>query len=70
MPYIISTEPDIDGAEQAKTRPKGSNPMGIFLKLIGILLILGIIGLIGFAYLGDLTPDQKDVRQPVQLNAD
>jgi len=44
--------------------------MGKMLKFIAILLVLGAIGLIGYAYLGDLTPSQSDVVEPVTLNAD
>lgn len=40
------------------------------LKWILILAVLAVAGLIAYAYLGDLTPDTADVRQPVTLNAD
>ena len=40
------------------------------LKVLGTLLILAILGLIGFAFLGDLTPTQTEMRVPVELNAD
>lgn len=40
------------------------------LKLLAILLILGFIGLLGYAYLGDLTPEQKEIRKPVALDAE
>lgn len=39
------------------------------LKFIVILLILGGIGLVGYAYLGDLAPTQTDVVAPVMLDA-
>ena len=39
-------------------------------KLLVILLILGFIGLLGYAYLGDLTPEQKEIRKPVVLDAE
>lgn len=52
------------------TQFKGKNCMGILLKLITVLVILGAIGLVGFAYLGDLTPEQTEVTAPVTLNAD
>ena len=42
--------------------------MRIVLKLILILLVLGGIGLVGYAYLGDLSPEQNDVVQPVTLD--
>ena len=40
-----------------------------FLKFLMILLVLGGIGLVGFAYLGDISPDQEDRTIPVELNA-
>lgn len=43
--------------------------MATILKLILILALLGVIGLAGYAYLGDLTPEQHDVVQPVILDA-
>ncbi|MHC0052969.1 hypothetical protein [Actibacterium sp. D379-3] len=39
-------------------------------KALVFLLFLGGIGLIGFAYLGDLAPEQQTIREPVTLNAD
>ncbi len=44
--------------------------MGILFKLIAFLLIVGAAGLVGYAYLGDLSPEQSDVTAPVTLNAD
>jgi hypothetical protein len=44
--------------------------MGILLKLIVVLVFLGSIGLVGYAYLGDMSPEQVDVTKPVFLNAD
>lgn len=44
--------------------------MGRIIKLVVILVIFGFIGLTGFAYLGDLTPPQAEVKKPVVLNAD
>jgi hypothetical protein len=35
-----------------------------------LLVILGFLGLTVYAYLGDLTPDQDEVKKPVVLNAD
>ena len=42
----------------------------IFFKLVLFLLVVGALGLVGYAYLGDLSPDQTDVSEPVDLNAD
>jgi predicted negative regulator of RcsB-dependent stress response len=44
--------------------------MGRIIKVLVILVILAFIGLVGYAYLGDLTPVQSEVKMPVVLNAD
>ncbi|WP_434621421.1 hypothetical protein [Tabrizicola sp. M-4] len=44
--------------------------MGRIIKALVVLAILGFIGLTGFAYFGDITPDQAEVKVPVTLNAD
>ena len=42
--------------------------MKILFKLILILVVLGAIGLAGDAYLGDMSPTQEDISQPVILD--
>ncbi len=44
--------------------------MGRIIKAILTLAVLGFIGLVGYAYLGDMTPPQTSVTQPVTLNVD
>lgn len=44
--------------------------MGRILKLLAVLGVIGAVALVGFAYLGDLAPDQAEVRLPVMLDAD
>ena len=44
--------------------------MGRIIKVWVVLVILGFIGLTVFAYLGDLGPQQSEVKKPVVLNAD
>ena len=44
--------------------------MGRLFTLILVLLLLGFIGLVGYAYLGDMAPDSADVKVPVVLDAD
>jgi hypothetical protein len=51
-----------------KTR-KGA-AMGRIIKALVVLVVLGFIGLTGYAYLGDLAPKQAEVKKPVVLNAD
>jgi len=44
--------------------------MGRIIKALLVLAILGFFGLTGYAYLGDMSPDQAEVKVPVTLNAD
>lgn len=44
--------------------------MGRLVKAVLILVLLGAIGLVGYAYLGDLSPAQTTITQPVVLDAD
>lgn len=39
------------------------------MKFLGFLIVITTIGLIGYAYLGDLTPEQEDRNLPVELDA-
>lgn len=38
------------------------------LKLIIFLTLVAFIGLTGYAYLGDMTPDRAEISEPVELN--
>ncbi|MFD0978589.1 MULTISPECIES: hypothetical protein [Tropicimonas] len=40
------------------------------LKFLLFLVVLGAVALVGFAYLGDLTPTQVRVSDPVMLDVD
>lgn len=44
--------------------------MKYVLRALLALVVIGGIGLAGYAYLGDLNPVQNRVEQPVKLNAD
>jgi hypothetical protein len=44
--------------------------MGRIWKLVVFVVFLAILGFVGFAYLGDLTPEQAPVVEPVELDAD
>ena len=44
--------------------------IGRIFKVLLFLLVLGFIGLTGYAYLGDLSPEQTDTRESVTLNVD
>lgn len=51
-------------------RSRKGTRMGRIIKALVVLVILGFIGLTGYAYLGDLSPSQGEVKKPVVLNAD
>ncbi|MEM8555393.1 MAG: hypothetical protein AAGF71_11285 [Pseudomonadota bacterium] len=38
------------------------------LKFLAVLIVLGGLGLVGFAYFGNLSPDQAVTRIPVELD--
>lgn len=44
--------------------------MGRIIKALIFLILVGIIGISIYAYLGDLSPMQTDVTKPVVLNVD
>jgi len=39
------------------------------LKLLVFLIVMGIAAIIGYAYLGELSPNRVEVNQPVELDA-
>jgi hypothetical protein len=39
------------------------------LKLVLVLVVLAFAGLVGYAYLGDLSPEPTETRQPVVIDA-
>ena len=44
--------------------------MGRIIVLVLILLVLGAVALVGYAYSGFLQPDVQTVTQPVDLDVD
>lgn len=38
-------------------------------KLLFFLLVIGGIGVVGYAYLGDLSPEQRDIKEQIELDA-
>ena len=44
--------------------------MGRLIKAGLILVVLGFVGLTGYAYLADLAPAPRQISVPVTLNAD
>lgn len=44
--------------------------MGRFYKALLMLIVLGLVALVGYAYFGDLDPVSTDVSRPVTLDVD
>ena len=44
--------------------------MGRLFKLLVVLAIAGFAALVGYAYLGELSPERRDVVEPVMLDND
>lgn len=49
---------------------RGSHMLGRIIKLVFVLVIFGSLGLVGYAYVADLSPEQTKITVPVTLNAD
>ncbi len=43
---------------------------GRIFKVLLFLLVTGLAGLTGFAYFGNLSPDQTEIREPVTLDVE
>lgn len=43
---------------------------GRIIRLVFILALLGVIGLVGYAYSGLMQPQTRDIIRPVDLNVD
>lgn len=55
-----------ESAQKAWARKQ--DEMKLVLKGIAVLVILGALGLAGFAYLADLPPEQSLITKPVVLD--
>jgi hypothetical protein len=40
------------------------------VKIVFVLVVVGVLALAGYAYLGDMSPRQAPVTQPVTLDVD
>ncbi len=53
-----------------RPRQKGNAMMGKLFKLVLFLIVMGFVGLVGFAYIGDLSPDSTNVKKPVLIDVE
>lgn len=44
--------------------------MGRLIKAVLVLVVIGFAGLVGYAYVADLSPATAEVKLPVTLHAD
>ena len=44
--------------------------MGRLIKALCVLVVLGFVALVGYAYLADLTPQSLEIKVPVTLYAE
>ena len=49
-----------------KTQAEQATGMGRVLKYLLYLTIIAVIGLIGYSYFGDMSPDQEEVRFQIE----
>lgn len=50
-------------------RTRGSN-MWRLIKALVVLVLLGLVALTGYAYLGDYAPETREITEPVILDVD
>ncbi|WP_211301673.1 hypothetical protein [Defluviimonas denitrificans] len=58
-----------DRAGPGKDKKRQDKMVRIF-KFLLLLALIAFVGLVGYAYLGDMTPERSDVTVPVDLNVD
>ncbi len=77
-PYIFAPAGAVGaargGANVARKRHEqwrggAGRDMGRIIKALAFLAIIGFAALVAYAYLGDLAPEQQEIRQPVTLDA-
>ena len=51
-------------------RIERQDSMGRLIKAVAVLVLLGFVGLVAYAYLAVLSPDAAQVTLPVTLHAD
>lgn len=72
--YIPDKCRDYRGEKAAQAARKGQNEqkvgqfMGKLFRFFFAILVLLVFAAVGFAYLGDLSPIQTDVSEPVELD--
>ena len=44
--------------------------IGFLFKFLLLIVVLGAIGLVGYAYFADMTPPQTEINQSIELSID
>ena len=44
--------------------------IGRLIKFLLFLIVLAVLAFFAFAYFGDLSPDQREIREPVTIEVD
>lgn len=55
-------------ARSKATLTKDRQDMWRLIKILFVLLVLAGLGLVGYAYIADLTPEQETVSEPIMLD--
>jgi hypothetical protein len=69
-PMSLRTGFRAEPSANPKRKSGGAAMLWRLIKLVLVLAVFGFFGLAGYAYLGDLSPQQRAVTQPVTLDAD
>lgn len=70
-PVINRPRTAVGGKGPGKNGPEAKkvSEMLRLLKFLFVLTVVLVVAVVAYAYLGDLSPDQEDVSEPVMLDA-
>ncbi len=62
----IGPDPAGRAGQEAK-KASGATMLKRLVKFVLFLLVLAVLALIGYAYLGDLSPNQSEIQEPLTI---
>lgn len=68
FPKRAGTNPEAKTGGAPGNDKKRQDKMLRIFKFLILIALIAFAGLVGYAYLGDLTPERGDVTVPVELN--